>query len=72
MATRVNTYLYTMANYDIGLVQTGVTYIISLLRTALFCVIKQRAVVLSYRRFETTYRTQSWGPRIEDARILEP
>ena len=33
------------------------------LRTALFCVVTQRAVVISYRRFGTTYRSHPQGLR---------
>jgi len=34
------------------------------LRTALFWVITQRVVVISYRRFATTYRFQLQGSRM--------
>jgi len=42
-------------------------------RTVLFWVITQRVVVISYRRFGTTYRSHVKGPRIlKDFLILDP
>ena len=42
-------------------------------RTALFCVISQRVVVIPYRRFGTTYRSQlildSWPLKTEPNRV---
>jgi hypothetical protein len=39
-------------------------HILSQLRTALFWVITQRVVVISYRRFEKTYRSHPRGSRV--------
>jgi len=35
------------------------------MRTALFWVITQRELVISYRRFGTTYRSHNQGSRIQ-------
>jgi len=35
-------------------------------KTALFWVIKQRVVLIPYRRFGTTYRSLLQGPRIQE------
>jgi len=40
----------------------------SLIRTALCWVITQRVVVISYRRFGTTYRSHFEGSRILETR----
>jgi hypothetical protein len=37
--------------------------------TTLFSVIMQRVVVISYRRFETTYRSNLQGLRIQNMKI---
>jgi len=34
-------------------------------RASLFCVIEQRVAVISYRRFETTYRSHLQGSRMQ-------
>jgi hypothetical protein len=41
------------------------------MRTTLFSVIIQRVVVISYRRFETTYRSHLQGSRIQQM-TMEP
>ena len=43
---------------------TEIQQMLPVMGTALFWVIKQRVVVISYRRFRTTYRSHLQGSRI--------
>jgi hypothetical protein len=42
------------------------------MRTAVFWVITQRVVVISYRRFGTTYRSHLQGSKITGKHIVSP